>query len=56
MVDTSKAFQFGSPEDFQLQQAVNYLEGKPVQKTVLRAAAKAAGSSEATGGGTAAKK
>ena len=36
LADTSKVFQFGSPEDFQLQQAVNYLEGKPVQKAVVR--------------------
>ena len=56
MVDTAKAFQFGAPEDFQLQQAVNFLEGKPVQKTVVRAAAKATSGSEATGGGSAAKK
>lgn len=32
LADNSKVFQFGSPEDFQLQQAVNYLEGKPVKK------------------------
>lgn len=36
LADTSKVFQFGTPEDFQLQQAVNYLEGKPVQKATLR--------------------
>jgi carboxyl-terminal processing protease len=29
-------FTFGSPEDFQLQQAINYLDGKPVQKAVAR--------------------
>lgn len=32
LADNTKVFQFGSPEDFQLQQAVNYLEGKPVKK------------------------
>ena len=36
LADTNKIFQFGSPEDFQLQQAVNYLDGKPVEKAVLR--------------------
>jgi carboxyl-terminal processing protease len=56
MVDTAKAFQFGSPEDFQLQQAVNFLEGRPVQKAVVRAAAKGNGGSEATAGGSATKK
>lgn len=34
LADTNKVFQFGTPEDFQLQQAVNYLEGKPIQKAV----------------------
>lgn len=56
MVDTAKAFQFGTPEDFQLQQAVNFLEGRPVQKSVVRAAAKGTSGSEATAGGSAAKK
>lgn len=56
MVDTSKAFQFGSEDDFQLKQAVNFLEGKPVQKTVVRAAAKAGNGTAANGGGAAAKK
>jgi carboxyl-terminal processing protease len=36
LAETSKVFQFGSPEDFQMQQAVNYLEGKPVQKATVR--------------------
>jgi carboxyl-terminal processing protease len=34
LADTNKVFQFGSPEDFQLQQAVNFLDGKPIQKAV----------------------
>ena len=34
LADTNKMFQFGSPEDFQLQQAVNFLDGKPIQKAV----------------------
>ena len=29
-------FTFGAPEDFQLQQAINYLDGKPLQKAVAR--------------------
>jgi carboxyl-terminal processing protease len=36
LADTNKIFQFGTPEDFQLQQAVNFLDGKPVEKAVLR--------------------
>jgi len=36
LADTDKVFQFGSPEDFQLNQAVNFLEGKPIQKAVPR--------------------
>lgn len=36
LADTNKIFQFGTPEDFQLQQAINYLDGKPVEKAVLR--------------------
>ena len=34
LADTNKVFQFGTPEDFQLQQAVNFLDGKPIQKAV----------------------
>ncbi len=34
LADTNKIFQFGTPEDFQLQQAVNFLDGKPVEKAV----------------------
>jgi len=47
LADTHKIFQFGTPEDFQLQQAVNFLDGKPIQKAVPRpkaAQADAAGS------------
>ena len=36
LADTNKIFQFGTPEDFQLQQAVNFLDGKTVEKAVLR--------------------
>ncbi len=36
LADTNKIFQFGTPEDFQLNQAVNFLEGKPIQKAVPR--------------------
>ena len=56
LADTSKIFQFGTPEDFQLQQAVNFLDGKPVQKAVLRAKAPAATEKAAGAGGAATKK
>lgn len=56
LADTSKIFQFGTPEDFQLQQAVNFLDGKPVQKAVLRAKAPAATEKAAAAGGAATKK
>jgi carboxyl-terminal processing protease len=36
LADTTKVFTFGSPEDFQLQQAINFLDGKPIQKAVAR--------------------
>ena len=36
LADTDKIFQFGTSEDFQLNQAVNFLEGKPIQKAVPR--------------------
>ncbi|MFQ1063213.1 S41 family peptidase [Bordetella trematum] len=36
-----KVFEFGGPEDFQLQQALNLLQGKAVQKGSARAQAKA---------------
>jgi carboxyl-terminal processing protease len=50
LADTNKVFQFGTPEDFQLQQAVNFLDGKPIQKAVpapksAKAGAAAEGSS-----------
>ena len=38
--DSTKVFQFGTPDDFQLQQAINYLEGKPIQKGVTNTVAK----------------
>lgn len=47
LADTDKVFQFGSPEDFQLNQAVNFLEGKPIQKAVPRPKS---ASAESTGG------
>jgi carboxyl-terminal processing protease len=50
LADTSKIFQFGTPEDFQLQQAVNFLDGKPVEKAVLRAKADVASDKAAPGG------
>lgn len=37
----SKVFEFGGQDDFQLQQALNLLEGKPVQKGSARAQAQA---------------
>ena len=52
VADTSKIFQFGTPEDFQLQQAVNFLDGKPVEKAVLRAKADIALESAAVEGKT----
>ena len=52
VADTSKIFQFGTPEDFQLQQAVNFLDGKPVEKAVLRAKADIALESTAAEGKT----
>jgi carboxyl-terminal processing protease len=62
LADTSKIFQFGSPEDFQLQQAVNHLDGKPIEKAVVRpkataSADKAAATADkaATGSGAAKK-
>jgi carboxyl-terminal processing protease len=36
LADTDKIFQFGTPEDFQLNQAINFLDGKPIQKAVPR--------------------
>ncbi len=58
LADTNKIFQFGTPEDFQLQQAVNFLDGKPVEKAVLRPKTAAADSStdKTTAGGNAVKK
>ncbi len=58
LADTNKIFQFGTPEDFQLQQAVNFLDGKSVEKAVLRPKTAAADSStdKTTAGGNAVKK
>jgi carboxyl-terminal processing protease len=36
LADTTKVFTFGAPDDFQLQQAINFLDGKPLQKAVAR--------------------
>ena len=36
LANPEKIFQFGTPEDFQLQQAVNFIDGKPIQKAVPR--------------------
>ncbi|MCY1377712.1 hypothetical protein D9M69_653000 [compost metagenome] len=46
----AKVFEFGGKDDFQLQQALNLLAGKPVQKGSARAQAKA---DAKPGGGTA---
>jgi carboxyl-terminal processing protease len=57
LADTNKIFQFGTPEDFQLQQAVNYLDGKPVEKAVLRPKTAAADTAtDKAAGGNAVKK
>jgi carboxyl-terminal processing protease len=58
LADTNKIFQFGSPEDFQLQQAVNFLDGKPVEKAVLRPKTASADSTsdKPAAGGNAVKK
>ncbi|MGE8635386.1 MAG: S41 family peptidase, partial [Achromobacter piechaudii] len=45
----TKVFEFGGKDDFQLQQALNVLAGKPVQKGSARAQAKA---DAKAGGGT----
>lgn len=49
LADSTKIFQFGTPEDFQLQQAVNYIEGKPIQKGVPQASVKADKQAQAGG-------
>jgi len=50
LADTNKIFQFGTPEDFQLQQAVNFIEGRPIQKAVPRPKAKADAAGSTTTG------
>jgi len=40
-VDLSRMFEFGGNEDYQLQQAVNFLEGRPVQRNNPELVAKA---------------
>lgn len=40
-VDVSRMFEFGGPEDYQLQQAINFLQGKPVQRNDPTLVAKA---------------
>jgi carboxyl-terminal processing protease len=49
LVETGKMFEFGGKDDFQLQQAVNVLEGKPVQKAVRTAKADSAAPAVAAG-------
>jgi carboxyl-terminal processing protease len=39
-IPNPKIFEFGGKDDFQLQQAVNLLDGKPIQKAVAKTAAK----------------
>jgi len=58
LADTNKIFQFGTPEDFQLQQAINFLDGKPVEKAVLKPKTASAdqASDKTAAGGTAVKK
>jgi carboxyl-terminal processing protease len=51
LADTDKIFQFGTPEDFQLNQAINFLEGKPIQKAVPRPKSVSAESSGAAAKG-----
>ena len=38
LADPSKMFELGSPGDFQLQQAIRFLDGKPIEKAVVRTA------------------
>src|SRR5690606_30396834 len=40
-VDLSRMFEFGGNEDYQLQQAINFLEGRPVQRNNPELVAKA---------------
>ncbi|HLT98432.1 MAG TPA: S41 family peptidase [Burkholderiaceae bacterium] len=40
-VDLSRMFEFGGDEDYQLQQAINFLEGRPVQRNNPELVAKA---------------
>jgi hypothetical protein len=49
----NKMFTFGAPEDFQLQQAINFLDGKPRQKAVAKP--KAVSATEPSGGAAAKK-
>jgi carboxyl-terminal processing protease len=53
LADTTKMFTFGAADDFQLQQAINFLDGKPVQKAVARP--KTASTTETSGSGTTSK-
>jgi carboxyl-terminal processing protease len=53
LADTNKMFTFGAPEDFQLQQAINFLDGKPRQKAVAKP--KAVSATEPSGGAAAKK-
>jgi carboxyl-terminal processing protease len=38
-IELPKTFEFGGKDDFQLKQAINLLDGKPIQKAVPRTAA-----------------
>jgi carboxyl-terminal processing protease len=49
IVDAGKMFEFGGKDDFQLQQAVNVLDGKPIQKAVRAARADTPAATPAAG-------
>ena len=38
LADPSKIFELGSPNDFQLKQAIRFLDGKPIEKAVVKTA------------------
>src|SRR5690606_40469727 len=46
-IDLARMFEFGGDEDYQLQQAINFLEGRPVQRNNPELVAKAKAEREA---------
>src|SRR5690606_5016525 len=50
-VDLARMFEFGGDDDYQLQQAINYLEGRPVQRNAPALVAKAKTEREAARAG-----